>query len=130
VRHLTELMGGEVGSQPPGAGATFWLTLPLRLGRGAGAPPTERPMNQALEVLIADDLGTDRNILAAMARALGWRAETVDSARQLRERLRDRLHASSPRMRWWPTCTWPMPRRWRCCRNSAKSSVGSSCRPR
>jgi CheY-like chemotaxis protein len=53
-------------------------------------------MNQALEVLIADDLGTDRNILAAMARALGWRAETVDSARQLRERLRDRLRRQQP----------------------------------
>ena len=98
VRHLTELMGGEVGVHSrPGAGATFWLTLPLRLGRGQeAAPPTERPMNQALEVLIADDLGTDRNILAAMARALGWRAETVDSARQLRERLRDRLRRQQP----------------------------------
>ncbi len=96
VRHLTELMGGEVGIHSRvGAGATFWLTLPLRLGRGNEAP-SERSLNQALEVLIADDLGTDRNILAAMARALGWRAETVDSAQQLRERLRDRLRRHQP----------------------------------
>lgn len=47
-------------------------------------------------MLIADDLGTDRNILAAMARALGWRAETVDSAQQLRERLRDQLRRHQP----------------------------------
>ena len=98
VRHLTGLMGGEVGvHSQSGAGSTFWLTLPLRLPLGAETrSPAQRPMNQALEVLIADDLGTDRNILAAMARSLGWRTETVDSGQQLRARLRERLQHRRP----------------------------------
>ncbi|MCA6218858.1 PAS domain S-box protein [Ideonella sp. B7] len=96
VRHLASLMGGEVGVHSRiGSGSTFWVTLPLKLAGADSAEADGSPI-QTLEVLIADDLGTDRNVLTAMARSLGWRTEAVESGQHLHQRLHERLSVHQP----------------------------------
>jgi len=66
-KRLTELMGGEMGvSSRPGAGSTFWFSLPLPLQTGA---PIELPCGDDLKdirVLIVDDNPTNCVVLSEM----------------------------------------------------------------
>jgi two-component system, sensor histidine kinase and response regulator len=65
VKHLTELMGGEVGLESDvGKGSTFWFTLPLKRIEPSGR--SQRPQLPAspCRVLIVDDNSTNRRVLA------------------------------------------------------------------
>jgi CheY-like chemotaxis protein len=76
-RQLVELMGGSIGmTSTPGAGSTFWFTLPLpEAGPSAPAP---LPLHQ---VLVVTDHPAQRDALAAM---LSHWSVTVASAPTLR----------------------------------------------
>jgi PAS domain S-box-containing protein len=92
VRNLATLMGGEVGvSSQPGKGSEFWTRIPFGLASaegGAGSAP------DALEVIVLDDDGLQRNLLGSMARSLGWRVTVLGSAGAFREEIGRRLNQS------------------------------------
>ncbi|CAN5416387.1 ATP-binding protein [soil metagenome] len=70
-RELVELMGGTLSCDSvPGAGSTFWFTLPLPLCRDAPVRPVAEevspPMAGAPRILVADDHPTNRKIVELM----------------------------------------------------------------
>ncbi|MBA3625909.1 MAG: response regulator, partial [Methylibium sp.] len=90
VKRLAELMGGEAGARStPGAGSEFWVALPLAKAEDAASAPATR----LLEMLIVEDDETQREALAAAARALGWRTETAGSGESALDRVRQRQAA-------------------------------------
>ena len=91
-KQLTEIMGGQIGVESqPGAGSTFWLTVPL----GIQAPRAEVAKNNPAQALhglhlcIVDDLPTNRRILELYAARWGLRCLLADNGPQALERLRD-----------------------------------------
>ena len=80
-RELVALMGGAIGVRSePGAGSTFWFTVPL--GRGSGpACPTDADVALAgVRVLCVDDNATNREILQLNLTAAGMICDTADGA--------------------------------------------------
>ena len=90
---LAAAMGGAIGcDSEPGAGALFWLELPLpeRAGRIEPAPPSEpfhgppagAPSGDttgSLYVLVADDLAPNRLVVQALLAPAGHRLDFVNS---------------------------------------------------
>ncbi len=83
---LATAMGGGIGcDSEPGAGALFWLELPLRtLAERAPpevAPPiwTPNPSQPGLLVLVADDLAPNRLVVQALLAPAGHRVEFVNN---------------------------------------------------
>lgn len=81
---LAGAMGGGIGCESePGAGALFWLELPLRTLAGRApsevAPPiwTPNPAQPGLLVLVADDLAPNRLVVQALLAPAGHRVEFV-----------------------------------------------------
>ena len=70
-RELVELMGGSLScDSTPGAGSTFWFTLPLPVCRDAqsqvAAEDAALPLSAVPRILVADDHPTNRKIVELM----------------------------------------------------------------
>ena len=77
AKHLTDLMGGQIGViSAPGKGSTFWFELPLET---ATTPPPAQAESVApgTRVLVTDDNATNLAVIQGMLRPLGI---TVDAA--------------------------------------------------
>jgi two-component system, sensor histidine kinase and response regulator len=81
-RRLVGLMGGEIGiDSAPGAGSTFWFTIPVKATEAAGrsAAPEEIAGRR---VLIVDDLEMNRRVLASQLTGWGAECTCTDGGRQ------------------------------------------------
>ncbi|HEY0063189.1 MAG TPA: response regulator, partial [Telluria sp.] len=78
-QRLVQLMQGTLRvDSVPGQGSTFEFTIPLR----RAAQPVVREVSHALQYLrclVVDDSATGREVLAAIVRSFGWRADAVAS---------------------------------------------------
>ena len=77
-RQLVQLMGGEIGvDSVPGQGSRFYFSVPF--GVPAGAAPVATALDPTLRarVLVVDDNATARELLVAMASALGLQVDAV-----------------------------------------------------
>jgi PAS domain S-box-containing protein len=89
VREMVQAHGGKVAAESPGEGrgSTFTVTLPLSVGSFApGSKRTSAPQARApesfppIEILIVDDDGDVRDLLALLVESRGASARTVSSA--------------------------------------------------
>jgi PAS domain S-box-containing protein len=93
VRRLAELMGGQVTlDSTPDVGSQFRVSVPVR----RPSQTVDQSAVSALEIIIAEDNPSERNVLASMARSLGWRAETVSSGDALVRRVLERNASADP----------------------------------
>ena len=81
VKHLAEMMGGEVGAEStPGLGSEFWVRLPFE---ACNIDHADAGQIGALTVALVDDVATDRRIIGGMCRMLGWRVIELSSGQSL-----------------------------------------------
>jgi two-component system sensor histidine kinase/response regulator len=81
-RQLIDLMGGKIGiDSTPGAGSTFWFTMPLKVTEvmHSSAAPTEIAGRR---VLIVDDLELNRRVLESQLTGWGAECTSVEGGRQ------------------------------------------------
>jgi CheY-like chemotaxis protein len=100
VRHLTELHGGTVTAESPGAGqgATFTIRIPLAAMQAESAslasaqieheetPPNRQPL-EGVRVLIVEDETDARELLTLTLECSGARVEAVESAQEALDNL-------------------------------------------
>jgi signal transduction histidine kinase/DNA-binding response OmpR family regulator len=73
-KQLVNLMGGEIGVRSePGAGSTFWFTLPLELDLETRPEPVPMSDLHGLRVLIVDDNDVNRRVLHEQITSWGLR---------------------------------------------------------
>jgi PAS domain S-box-containing protein len=87
-RKLVELMGGELKVESKlGEGSRFFFTVEMPVGEAASAPLTLAHLGRGapnpLRALIVGEDDAPRNVLAKMARDLGWRAQTASSGAEV-----------------------------------------------
>jgi PAS domain S-box-containing protein len=88
VRQLADLMGGQAGLvSRPWQGSEFWVTLALQAVDDADRPCIDGG-SEMLHVLLVDAEPARVQALLSQVAALGWHADTVDSAAAAIARLR------------------------------------------
>ncbi len=91
---LIEMMGGKIWLQSsPGQGSTFHFTIRMALQAKNADMPLSPDSLAGLKVMVVDDNGSNRRILAAMLGNWGMQAETAASARQALQQMRSSQHA-------------------------------------
>ena len=87
VRRLVELMGGTVGVESRvGAGSEFWVALPFHADEDMSTD-FGRLRNESfagLEVVVVEDVESDRRAIADLCRALGWNVVELTTGEALR----------------------------------------------
>ncbi|MFZ5773937.1 MAG: response regulator [Thermodesulfobacteriota bacterium] len=95
-KNLVELMGGSMEVKSvPGAGSTFRCTIPF------GVPAEDETVFAGeqltgLKTLVVDDNEHAREIMAAMAESLSWRAHTAESCQEALAKLVDAQQEGEP----------------------------------
>ena len=96
-KQLVELMGGTIGvHSQPGAGSTFWFTLPLQLDPHAQAMPQPPGDLRDLRVLVVDDSESSRRVIHEQIASWGMRNGGFGSAEGLAEALHDARRGGDP----------------------------------
>ncbi|MEM5432457.1 response regulator [Cupriavidus oxalaticus] len=79
-QRLVQLMGGTLGADStPGEGSTFWFELSLLPGSQRAPALLVRPELAGRRLLVVDDHGYARQVIAAMLRRFGFRADQAAS---------------------------------------------------
>ena len=86
-RHLTEMMGGQIGvTSEEHKGSTFWFTVTLPLAASAKQKEAPKPLNlkpaRPLLVLIAEDSPVNQLIAVKMVEKMGHSVVAVNNGRQ------------------------------------------------
>ncbi len=96
-KQLVEMMGGEIGAiSETGRGSTFWFSVTLEKGRGAGTPlqiPTDL---RRVRVLAVDDNATSRDILDEHLTGFGIAHAIAPDGESALTTLRDAAASKAP----------------------------------
>ncbi|HXS93284.1 MAG TPA: response regulator [Candidatus Limnocylindrales bacterium] len=96
-RQLVTLMGGETGvDSSPGAGSTFWFSLPLPIYAHAPARAVPAGDLNNLRTLIVDLAPVNRTLLQEQTAAWGMRSRTLERAQDALQELLDAAAAGDP----------------------------------
>jgi len=83
ARHLTHLMGGEIGVQSTlNKGSSFWVKLPL-LGRSEAAQKPQYPALQGLNVVVFEPNVTSLVVIVDACKSVGMRCRSVSAVDDL-----------------------------------------------
>jgi two-component system, sensor histidine kinase and response regulator len=97
VKRLVEMMGGTLGANSqPGKGSCFWFMLPFE---ASSAPPRfdlADASGRGRRVLFVDDNHTNRQVLEAQLRQLGYRTVGATSAEEAIAQLRSAVASDNP----------------------------------
>jgi CheY-like chemotaxis protein len=95
-RQLIDLMGGKIGvDSAPGAGSTFWFTMPIQAAETTGSFPAPNDL-AGRRVLIVDDLEMNRRVLESRLQDWGAECISVEGGRQALAALQQALAAGRP----------------------------------
>jgi len=96
-KKLVEMMGGEIDiDSRPGAGSTFWFSVPLTVHEVVSAPPVPASGLSGLRVLIADDNPTNCSILERYVGACGMAGASADRGERALAMLREAAARNTP----------------------------------
>lgn len=97
VRHLVEMMGGQVGVESQeGVGSVFWVQMVVRRAGLETDKPEPYALGHALQILIADDNQDDLDSLCHIANSLGWCVQRACSGHELFELVQTRQKSANP----------------------------------
>jgi len=95
-RQLIDLMGGKIGiDSAPGAGSTFWFTMPIHVAETTESSPAPHEL-AGRRVLIVDDLEMNRRVLESQLQGWGAECTSVEGGRQALAALQQALAAGRP----------------------------------